>query len=46
MTGYAVSAIKAGVALRGFDTGPVRAPLTDLTSEEREMLQTVIGDRT
>jgi len=24
----------------------VRAPLTDLTSEEREMLQTVIGDRT
>ena len=43
--GYAVSAIKAGVALRGFDTGPVRAPLTDLTEEEREMLRAVIGDR-
>ncbi len=44
-TGYAVSAIKAGVALRGFDTGPVRSPLTDLTDEEREMLRAVIGDR-
>lgn len=44
-TGYAVSAIKAGVALRGFETGPVRSPLTDLTGEEREMLQAVIGDR-
>ncbi|MDG2403572.1 MAG: 5-dehydro-4-deoxyglucarate dehydratase [Paracoccaceae bacterium] len=41
--GYAVSAIKAGVALRGFHTGPVRAPLTDLTEEERDMLQTLIG---
>nr|WP_246594457.1 5-dehydro-4-deoxyglucarate dehydratase [Mameliella sediminis] len=45
-TGYAVSAIKAGVALRGFDTGPVRSPLTDLTGEEREMLRDVIGART
>lgn len=45
-TGYAVSAIKAGVALRGFETGPVRSPLTDLTGEEREMLRAVIGDRT
>lgn len=44
-TGYAVSAIKAGVALRGFDTGPVRSPLTDLTGEEREMLKAVIGGR-
>ena len=44
-TGYAVSAIKAGVALRGFDTGHVRAPLTDLTNEEREMLASVIGNR-
>ncbi|MEV8468075.1 5-dehydro-4-deoxyglucarate dehydratase [Fluviibacterium sp. DFM31] len=43
-TGYAVSAIKAGVALRGFDTGPVRSPLTDLTDAEREMLGEVIGD--
>lgn len=37
--GYAVSAIKAGVALRGFETGPVRAPLTDLTEEEVEMMR-------
>lgn len=44
-TGYAVSAIKAGVALRGFDTGPVRSPLTDLTGEECEMLKAVIGER-
>ncbi len=44
-TGYAVSAIKAGVALRGFDTGPVRSPLTDLTDEERDMLMAVIGER-
>jgi len=45
-TGYAVSAIKAGVALRGFETGHMRPPLTDLTQEEREMLRDVIGDRT
>jgi 5-dehydro-4-deoxyglucarate dehydratase len=44
-TGYAVSAIKAGVALRGFDTGHVRAPLTNLTNEERDMLSSVIGNR-
>ncbi|TMV54141.1 5-dehydro-4-deoxyglucarate dehydratase, partial [Thioclava sp. BHET1] len=36
--GYAVSAIKAGVRLAGFDAGPVRAPLTDLTPEEMDML--------
>lgn len=36
--GYAVSAVKAGVRLRGFDAGPVRSPLTDLTGEEKEML--------
>ena len=41
--GYAVSAIKAGVALRGFHTGSVRTPLTDLTEEERSTLKTVIG---
>ena len=41
--GYAVSAIKAGVALRGFHTGSVRTPLTDLTEEERHMLKTVIS---
>ncbi|MGR3394981.1 5-dehydro-4-deoxyglucarate dehydratase [Pseudooceanicola nanhaiensis] len=43
--GYAVSAIKAGVGLRGFETGPVRAPLTDLTGEEREMMQDLIRGR-
>ncbi|WGW03001.1 5-dehydro-4-deoxyglucarate dehydratase [Tropicibacter oceani] len=42
-TGYAVSAIKAGVSLRGFDTGPVRTPLTDLTEEERAMMQELIN---
>lgn len=44
-TGYAVSAIKAGVALRGFDTGPVRAPLTDLSEEERAMMADLIASR-
>lgn len=44
-TGYAVSAIKAGVALRGFDTGPVRPPLTDLTKEERAMMAELIDGR-
>lgn len=44
-SGYAVAAVKAGVALRGFATGPVRPPLADLTAEERERLATVIGDR-
>ncbi|WP_105420108.1 5-dehydro-4-deoxyglucarate dehydratase [Neorhizobium sp. T25_27] len=37
--GYAVSAIKAGVRLMGFDTGPVRAPLTDLNAEEVKMME-------
>jgi 5-dehydro-4-deoxyglucarate dehydratase len=41
-TGYAVSAIKAGVRLMGFDVGPVRAPLTDLTAEETDMLAELI----
>ena len=41
-TGYAVSAIKAGVRLVGFDAGPVRAPLTDLTEEEMEMMSSLI----
>ena len=44
-TGYAVSAIKAGVALRGFATGPVRAPLTSLTEEEVEMMRQLIAGR-
>jgi len=33
-----VSIIKAGLKLIGRDPGPVRAPLTDLTDEEMEML--------
>ncbi|MEH7881898.1 5-dehydro-4-deoxyglucarate dehydratase [Rhizobium laguerreae] len=41
--GYAVSAVKAGVRLRGFDAGPVRAPLTDLTDEEVEMMRELIA---
>jgi 5-dehydro-4-deoxyglucarate dehydratase len=36
--GYAVSIVKAGAKLAGFDAGPVRAPLTDLTSDEVDML--------
>jgi len=40
--GYAVSAIKAGVRLIGYDAGPVRPPLTDLTQEEVAMLASLI----
>jgi 5-dehydro-4-deoxyglucarate dehydratase len=43
--GYAVSAIKAGVRLQGFDAGPVRPPLQDLTGEEISMLEALIGQR-
>lgn len=41
--GYAVSAIKAGVRLVGFEAGPVRAPLSDLTAEEEAMLARLIA---
>jgi 5-dehydro-4-deoxyglucarate dehydratase len=41
--GYAVSAIKAGVRLRGFDAGPVRSPLTDLTDAEERMLEELMA---
>lgn len=44
-TGYAVSAIKAGVALRGFETGPVRSPLTDLSDEERDLMRDLMQGR-
>lgn len=44
-TGYAVSAVKAGVRLRGFDAGPVRSPLTDLTEEEDALMRELIRDR-
>jgi 5-dehydro-4-deoxyglucarate dehydratase len=32
--GYAVSIVKAGAKLAGYDAGPVRAPLTDLLPDE------------
>lgn len=41
--GYAVSAIKAGVRLAGFDAGPVRPPLCDLTGEEESILGELIA---
>ncbi len=41
--GYAVSAIKAGVRLQGFEAGPVRAPLCDLTAEEEGMLADLVA---
>ncbi|MFS4439308.1 5-dehydro-4-deoxyglucarate dehydratase [Paracoccaceae bacterium GXU_MW_L88] len=40
--GYAVSAIKAGVRLAGFDAGKVRAPLDDLTKEEEDILRQIM----
>jgi 5-dehydro-4-deoxyglucarate dehydratase len=40
--GYAVSIVKAGARLVGHDGGPVRAPLTDLTEEECDMLDRLI----
>ena len=43
-TGYAVSAIKAGVRLRGFETGPVRSPITDLTDDEMAMMKDLIAN--
>jgi 5-dehydro-4-deoxyglucarate dehydratase len=40
--GYAVSAVKAGVRLLGFDAGAVRAPLVDLSEDEMEMMRNLI----
>ncbi len=40
--GYAVSIIKAGVRLAGFDAGPVRTPLVDCSEEEHAMLKALI----
>jgi 5-dehydro-4-deoxyglucarate dehydratase len=37
-----VSIVKAGARLVGHDGGPVRAPLTDLTDEECDMLHKLI----
>ncbi|MDH1623382.1 5-dehydro-4-deoxyglucarate dehydratase, partial [Pseudomonas chengduensis] len=36
--GYAVSIVKAGAKIVGYDAGPVRAPLTDLLPDEYEAL--------
>jgi len=40
--GYAVSIVKAGARIVGHDAGPVRTPLTDLSSEEYKMLAALI----
>lgn len=40
--GYAVSIVKAGAKISGYDAGPVRAPLTDLLPEEYEALAELI----
>lgn len=41
--GYAVSAVKAGVRLRGFAAGTVRSPLSDPTADEEAILDRLIG---
>ena len=43
--GYAVSAIKAGVALRGFSPATMRPPLSALSDHERDLLAEIVGDR-
>ncbi|WP_312225454.1 5-dehydro-4-deoxyglucarate dehydratase [Stutzerimonas nitrititolerans] len=40
--GYAVSIVKAGARIAGHDAGPVRAPLTELLSDEYERLAALI----
>jgi 5-dehydro-4-deoxyglucarate dehydratase len=41
--GYAVSMIKAGAGIVGRPAGKVRAPLTELSAEERETLAQLIA---
>ncbi|MBD9399305.1 MULTISPECIES: 5-dehydro-4-deoxyglucarate dehydratase [unclassified Pseudomonas] len=41
-SGYAVSIVKAGAKIAGYDAGPVRAPLTDLLPDEYEKLAALI----
>ncbi|MGQ7848209.1 5-dehydro-4-deoxyglucarate dehydratase [Granulosicoccus sp. 3-233] len=41
--GYAVSIIKSGARLAGFDPGSVRSPLTDLRAEEENELAELLG---
>jgi 5-dehydro-4-deoxyglucarate dehydratase len=43
--GYAVSIVKAGMKAIGRPAGPVRPPLTDLTSAELEELSRLIAGR-
>lgn len=40
--GYAVSLIKAAARIRGQDVGPVRAPLTDPDSDDKETLTRLV----
>src|SRR5471032_1624411 len=40
--GYAVSIVKAGAKLAGYDAGPVRPPLVDLTTEETTRLAELV----
>jgi 5-dehydro-4-deoxyglucarate dehydratase len=40
--GYAVSIIKAGARLVGYDAGPVRTPLGDCTPQEHDELKALI----
>ncbi|MGP0170696.1 5-dehydro-4-deoxyglucarate dehydratase [Pseudomonas sp. NCHU5208] len=40
--GYAVSIVKAGARIVGYDAGPVRAPLTDLLPDEYEALAKLV----
>ena len=41
--GYGVSIVKAGLRSVGRDAGPVRPPLRDLSPEEQEQLNTLVG---
>jgi len=43
--GYAVSIVKAGMKIIGRDAGPVRSPLTDITADELNALQTLMAGR-
>lgn len=44
--GYGVSIVKAGLRAIGRDAGPVRPPLSDLSSEEQRQLNTLVGTLT
>jgi 5-dehydro-4-deoxyglucarate dehydratase len=44
-SGYAVAIVKAGLSATGLPAGPVRPPLTDLTEDELEALETLVAGR-